>query len=325
MDKFYLGADLGGTKTHVLVTNQAGQVLGFGSGGPGNHETVGYDGFRETLRLASQQALCCAGLKLEQLDGAGFGIAGYDWPSQGRNLKIKIDSLGFNSPFEMVNDTILGLLAGSPRGWGIAIVSGTGCNCWGWDATRKKIGQVTGGGVYMGEAAGSSELVAQAVKILGYAWTQRGPQTRMADVLAVYAGAKDLADLLEGLVTERLHLGAAAAPLIFKTAEEGDQVAQDLIEWGGNELAELAKGVIRQIGIKDLDFDVVLLGSMFEGGPRLTEPMKRSILAFAPGAHFIRLNVPPVVGAVLLGMKAAGYEPGPEVRAQVAESIKTLK
>ncbi|MRR32700.1 ATPase, partial [bacterium] len=39
MTDYYLGADLGGTKTRVIVVDHQGQTLGFGESGPGNHET----------------------------------------------------------------------------------------------------------------------------------------------------------------------------------------------------------------------------------------------------------------------------------------------
>ena len=41
MCAYYLGADLGATKTHVIVADGDGRVLGFGKGGPGNHEISG--------------------------------------------------------------------------------------------------------------------------------------------------------------------------------------------------------------------------------------------------------------------------------------------
>ena len=45
--RYFLGADLGATKTHTLIVDENGNMLGFGESGPGNHETVGYDGMFE--------------------------------------------------------------------------------------------------------------------------------------------------------------------------------------------------------------------------------------------------------------------------------------
>jgi N-acetylglucosamine kinase-like BadF-type ATPase len=127
-------------------------------------------------------------------------------------------------------------------------------------------------------------------------------------------GSKDVTEMLDALVNQRATLGAAAAPLVFQTASAGDPVAIEVIRWAGTELGELANCVIRQLKFEMLDFDVVLVGSMYDGGPMLTEPMRQTILALAPGARLVRLENLPVTGAVLLGMEAAGIKPAQSVR-----------
>jgi N-acetylglucosamine kinase-like BadF-type ATPase len=321
---YFLGADIGATKTHVLVAASNGQVVGFGEAGPGNHELVGYDGFREALHSATHQALHAAGLELAHIAGAGFGVAGYDWPSQRQPTLDVIATLGLLAPVAAVNDTILGLVAGSSDGWGLAVVSGTGCNCWGWDVSRQRIGRVTGGSLSMGEAAGASELTFKALQSVAHAWTQRGPATALTEKFAQRVGAAGPEDLLEGLMDGRYEIEPGMAPLVFDAAREGDAVAIDVIRWAGGELGELANSVIRQLGFENLEFDVVLTGSMFKGGERLIEPMRHKVHSLAPGARFTRLEVPPVVGAVLLGMEQAGLRPGPQARRTLEISVQPV-
>lgn len=94
-----------------------------------------------------------------------------------------------------------------------------------------------------------------------------------------------------------------------------------LIKWAGNELGELANAVIRQLNFQSLEFEVVLVGSMFAGGQLLIEPMRERITQLAPGARLIKLKVPPVVGALLIGMQAGGLQPTPEIRENLVNSI----
>ena len=229
-----------------LIADETGRALGLGEGGAGNPDNVGYDGLSHTLEIATRSAVQQAGITIDQIAGAGFGVSGLDYPSQKAPTLQAIDVLGLCAPIEAVNDALIGLVAGATDGWGIAVVSGTGCNCWGWDRNRRQ-GQVTGGGWQMGEYAGASELASRAVQLVAYEWTRRGPATQLTPALMRYLGATDVVDLLHGLTSGRLCIDAAAAPLIFEVAAQGDAVAIDLIRWAGRELGELAKAVIRQL------------------------------------------------------------------------------
>jgi N-acetylglucosamine kinase-like BadF-type ATPase len=184
---------------------------------------------------------------------------------------------------------------------------------------------VTGHGVLMGEGAGGSELIHRCMQIIGYSWTKRLPQTALADAIITYVGASDLEDLMRGYTTHEYHVGAEAAPIVFRVARDGDEVARELIRWAGTELGEMANAVIRQLEFEHLDFDVVMTGSMFEGGAMLIEPMRATIHKLAPNARLVRLQAPPVIGAVLLGMEAAGHGITPEIRSTLNESVSALR
>ena len=322
---YFLGADLGATKTHILIIDETGRALGFGESGPGNHESVGYEGMYQAMHQGLEQALHAAGLTRADIAGAGFGVAGYDWPSEYEPTASVIDRLGLSSPYKFVNDTVPGLVAGAEEGWGVVVVSGTGSNCRGWDREHKREGRVTGHGVLMGEGAGGSELLHRGMQLVGYAWTRRGPLTKMADALVEFVGAKDLEDLMRGYTTYEYQVGAEAAPVVFRVAEEGDPVARELIHWAGCELGEMANAVIRQLEFENLAFDVVMTGSMFEGGPRLIEPMRETIHSLAPRARLVRLQVPPVLGAVILGMEAADVRATPPIRKTMASTISSVR
>jgi N-acetylglucosamine kinase-like BadF-type ATPase len=309
MTHYFLGVDTGATKSHALIADDSGRALGFKRGGPGQLEIIGYEGLTEVLCNLIHQVLDTAGISKDQLAGAGFGLAGYDWPSQRKGTLAAIQSLEMpNVPFEIVNDTIIGLLAGATEGWGIAVVAGTSCNCRGWDRNRRE-GRVTGFSSRMGEAAGASELVSKAVQAVAFEWVRRGPPTRLTQAFIELTGAQNIEDLLESLTLKRHKISATAAPIVFRVAAEGDPVAKEVIRWTGRELGNLTVSVIRQLGFEDLDFEVILAGSLYNSNaPLLLEALQATIHAVAPKARLIRLNDPPVVGAVLLGMEQAGIE-----------------
>lgn len=318
MPNYYLGVDIGATKSHALIADEHGQAIGFGFAGPGNHEVVGWDGYRAVLHAITNQALASARIDRAQIVGAGFGVAGYDWPSQRQPTLEGIRSLGLNCPVEAVNDAVLGLFAGARSGWGIAIISGTGENCWGVDPQRN-YGQMTGNSALMGEYGGAGTIVYRALRDVAKEWGMRGPKTKLSTAFIERAGARDLDDLLEGLVMGHYRLSAADAPLVFEVAESGDTVAIEAIRWAGLELADMVNGVSRQLSLTEKDFEIVLIGSTFKGGALLLDPMKEAVCAVNPKASFVRLDAPPVIGGVLLGMEQAGVD-GYAVRTMLVES-----
>lgn len=319
---FFLGVDVGGSKSHALIADETGQCCGFGSSGPGNWEVVGYEGLTTVLTSITAQALKTAGLGIEQIAGAGMGLAGYDWPCQRAEHLQAIASAGLHCPVEIVNDAGLGIWAGTEEGWGISIVAGSGCNARGISRDHQREGRMVGGhDHWSGEWVGGYGIVYQAMRAIAYEWNCRGPKTALSQVFMERFGAKDLMDLVEGVYLERYTFNQHDALLVFRTAEAGDPAAMEVVRAAGRELGGMACGTIRQVGLEDEQFDVVLIGSLHDGHPLMDETMRETIQAVAPGARLVRLSVPPVVGGVMLGMNTAGFHPQPGVREKVIGSF----
>jgi N-acetylglucosamine kinase-like BadF-type ATPase len=69
MSAYYMGVDLGGTKSHALIADETGRALALGKAGPGNHESVGYEQMTQVLQDITGQALAGAGI--DRPDGSG--------------------------------------------------------------------------------------------------------------------------------------------------------------------------------------------------------------------------------------------------------------
>ena len=318
--KYFLGVDAGGTKSHALIADGTGKALGFAQGGPGNWQSVGFNKQRDVLKEITSQALINAGLRVEQVAGAGLGIAGYDWPSQLQSHLDVIDELNLSCPLEITNDSVIGLLAGASQGWGISVVAGTGNNCRGRDKNGRE-GRITGEGDLFGEFGGGIEIVRKTVQAIAHEWSRRGPAPSLSRTFMELAGSNDLLDFLEGIDLGRYELKASWVLSVFNAATAGDRVACEIIEWAARELGESACAVIRQLNIEDCDFEVVLAGSIFEAGDIYIDPLEDTIHKLAPGAKLVKLEAPPVVGGVVLGMQKAGYDTVP-IHKRLIESTK---
>lgn len=322
--RYFLGIDAGGTKTHALIADERGEAVGFGLAGPGNWESVGYDGLANNLLDATLRAIKMAKITTAQITATGMGLAGYDWPSQRQAHLDAIQCLQLEGLQEIVNDATLGILAGAEEGWGISVVSGTGCNCRGWSRDHQKEGRVVGGANHWsGEAAGGFDILSRAMRAVAFEWVRRGPATALTPAFLQKTGANNLDELVEGVYLGKFDFDPAMILLVFEIARQGDPQALEVIRWAGNELGMMAVSVINQLELQKECFDVILIGSLYDGHPLMTESMRTTIQLIAPGARLVRLNVPPVVGGVVLGMQETGHD-ARKVRSNLIESTRKL-
>ncbi len=320
--RFFLGIDVGSSKTHALIVDETGQCLGFGKSGGGNHQGVGYEGTQHVLQESFDRALEMSGMEKAQIAGAGFGVAGYDFPSDREAHLKSIASLGLTCPVEIVNDGVNGLLAGAKRGVGVNVTAGSSNNARGRNKHGKE-GRIVGNGWAFGEHGGGIEMVQHGLQKVNHAWIKRIPPTVLTQIYLNATGAKNEIDLMEGLSNEQYHLFPFIAVEIVQAARAGDAAAQDVIHWAGEELGWLAVAVARQIEMENDEVDVIQSGSVFEAGEIITNPMRDVVLKHCPNAKLIRLECPPVVGAVILGMEQVDFD-GYTVRERMVKTAKEL-
>jgi N-acetylglucosamine kinase-like BadF-type ATPase len=302
--KYFLGVDIGGTKSHALVVDETGHAQGFGRAGAGNWESVGYSGLQRVLVEITDEALQKAGITRAQIAGAGLGIAGYDWPSQRQTHLDVIHKTGLLCPAILVNDAALGIPAGTKEGWGVSIVSGTGCNGRGWNRDRSREGRAVGGQSHWSyEGAGGFDIITRAMRAISFQWTCRGPETALTQAFLEKTGAPDLDALIEGVYLEQFPFDVSYVMLVFEIAAQGDPEALEVMHWAGDQLGQIACGVIRQVGLEEERFEVVQIGSLYDGHPLISEQMHQTIQSVAPNARLVRLTAPPVIGGALLGME----------------------
>lgn len=320
---YFLGIDVGSSKTHALIADETGHCVGFGSAQAGNYQVVGYDGLAEALLQSFEQAVEMAKVTPEQIAGAGFGVSGYDFPSDRLSHLEAISRLGLSCPIEVVNDGVNGLLAGTTQGIGVNVSAGSGVNCCG-RGPNGEVGRIVGNGTDFGEFGGGSEIAWKGLHMVNYAWIRRNPPTALTAIYLEATGAADELDLMEGLSNGTYHLSPLIAVKIFEAAEAGDAAAREVVQWAGAELGWLAAAVTRQIGMEHHEVEIIQSGSIFAGGELLNQSMCSVIHQHVPKARIIRLEALPVIGPVILGMQIAGVS-GYSVRDSMIKSLGLLE
>jgi N-acetylglucosamine kinase-like BadF-type ATPase len=320
--RFFLGIDVGSPKTHALVADESGACIGFGKAWGGNYQGVGYEGLVNVLQESFGHASKMAGVSADQIAGAGFGVAGYDFPSDREQHLQAIAALGLSCPVEIVNDGSNGLISGTTHGYGVNVTSGSSNNCRGRGKNGSE-GRIVGNGPTFGEYGGGIEIAMKALHMVNYAWIKRIPPTALTQVLLEATGAKDEMDLMEGVSNDYYHIFPHVAMQVIEAARAGDAAAREVVKWAGEELGWLAVAVARQIGMENDEVEIVQSGSVFDAGEIITEPMRAIVLQHVPRAKLIRLDGPPVVGPLMLGMQMAGFDPYP-MRQKLIDTAKEI-
>ena len=322
--RYFLGVDVGSSKTHALIANETGNCISFGKAGGGNHQGRGYERLTDVMQKSFETAIQMSGVEKDQIAGAGFGIAGFDFPSEREAHLQAIAPLGLACPIEIVNDGSNGLISGTSHGVGVNVTAGSGVNCRGRGKNGKE-GRVVGNGIDFGEYGGAIEIVYRARQFVNYAWIKRIPPTQLTEIFLKATGAQDEVDLMERLSSEHYHLYPALAIEIVNAARAGDHAALEVIRWSGEELGWLAIAVARQIEMENDEIEIVQSGSVFEAGELIQEPMRNIIMQCLPKAKMIRLEGPPVVGPLMLGMQMAGIDPYPMREKLIATAKELVK
>lgn len=319
----YLGVDAGGTKTHALIADGAGRVRGAGVAGPGNWEGVGLEGALAAYREAVEQALAEAGASVGQLAAGGYGLAGYDWPSDHARLDPLVQKLGVPGPRVLVNDSAVALRAGAEDGVGVVIIAGTGTTVAGCNPAGQRW-RTFGEGNDLGDLGGAGDIARLALRAVARAYTGAGPATALTEVFVRHYGAKSAIEMLEWIVRGQAPRPTGAlAPQVFAAAEAGDAVAEAIIREVGTALGGNAAAVIRRLEMGELRFPVVLAGGVFRSrSEALVAAIMAPVRAVAPRAHPRPLETLPVVGGVLLAMEAAGMDVTPAVHRRLAEEAR---
>jgi N-acetylglucosamine kinase-like BadF-type ATPase len=301
-----LGVDGGGTKTHAVVADETGRVLGVAVRGPSNWEEVGLPRAADALERAVTTALGEGSMQPADLQASVFGLAGVDWESDKLRIETVLRPLRLGGPVEIMNDAYVALRAGTSTSEGIVVIAGTGSVVAGRNAAGETF-RTLGLGPYFGDYGGGSDISETAIRAVCDAYLGKGPDTRLSEVICEHERVRTVEELLEVVSREQDDLPYIASQ-VLEVAEQGDEVARGIVDEAGRELGKNAGLVARRLGMEETPFELVLAGGLFQAETQLlVDPLFEAAREGARRARLIRLTTPPVVGAVALALERAGH------------------
>jgi N-acetylglucosamine kinase-like BadF-type ATPase len=299
-----IGVDGGNTKTDVLLVSPDGAPVAWIRGrGTNSHGPRGADGAVAVIASLVERA----GVAGPASHGAFF-LCGADLPSDVEALERALAAQPWVSRPLVDNDTFALLRTGTDAPDAVAVVCGGGFNCVG-RAAAGRIARYPSLGWETGDWGGGEMLGREVLFLAARAEDGRGEPTVLAERVCARFGLPTVAAVGEAVHYGRLpaeRLGDLA-PDVVAAAEAGDRAALALIERVAEEVVLAVLRARRDLELGERPFDLVLGGGMLRPG---SGPLHEEILARladrAPQARPVVSSEPPVLGAALEALDAAG-------------------
>ena len=304
-----IGIDAGGTGTRAVLVALDGTVLGSGSAGPANVNTVGLDAALAQALEATRGAWASAGLPASPATSAFIGAAGLRASGSRQRLIERFQATGAVRPghCDAAGDTEsahVGALAGSP---GITLMVGTGSFCLGSDASGRRA-ECGGWGWLLDDVGGGAFLGIEALKAAVRALDGRSEPTSLGARITRHTNLPDVRSLpaLVQRADSLPTLLASLAPLVLDEARAGDSVAGSVLARGAAGLAELAVTVSRSLAWQQPPV-VAITGGLGRSGEPYQPLVEAAVLQRLPSSLTLPPRLPPVGGAALLAARRLGW------------------
>ncbi len=323
-DAAVLAIDGGNSKTDVALVAADGTLLASLRGPGASQEDYGVDGAMRILNGLVHSAASLAGVggtRAVALHTSAC-LAGADLPEEEAELTAAMLSQGWSRSAVAVNDTFAVLRAGvtardgGGRPWGVAVTCGAGINCVAV-APDGRVARYLAFGRLTGDWGGGLGLSEQMMWHSMRAEDGRGSATALSTAVAKHFGLASAADV--AIAVHKGELGdddlAGIIPVLFAVAAAGDPIACELVTRQADEVCLMAVTAMRRLGLPPAGTPVILGGGVLNARDAiLLGAIERRLAADAPGAVARVVDVPPVVGAALLGLDHLGAGPAAERR-----------
>ena len=304
MSAFVLGIDGGASSTVALLAEAAtGRVLGRGAGGPSNIQAVGETAALRELNAAVGAVFTAAKVPRTRVAAAALGLAGIDM--DGTDVIRGWASLvHLAKEVSIANDAILLFAAGTPEGWGVAVIAGTGSIAFTLDRDGKN-SRAGGWGYLMGDEGSAFRLGLQGLRAACRAADNIGPSTKLLAAYLKKLGSNDPRDFIPAVYRGKWDKAAIAAlaPIVLELATAGDPIAKAIFETETLELAKTVAGAVANGGLPRMGVPIALAGGLLLHSESFRERFLANLSECGVTPGPVGLVEDPALGAVVLARK----------------------
>jgi glucosamine kinase len=241
-NEIFLGIDGGGTKCKAIVMSGDNQILGTGIAGPAN-PLHGYEQAINSIVESAKLALKDAAIDENELGNivAGVGLAGV-------NLPILFEQISkWEHPFKtmyLATDLLIACLGAHDGKDGAVMITGTGSCGFSFVDGHPYI--VGAHGFPHGDKGSGAWFGLQAAKQALLSLDGLIPPSLINDKVLALLNVKDDVELVEVIAGKPAAFYARMANLVFDSAEEGDELALEIVNEGAGYINHVAKQLLKQ-------------------------------------------------------------------------------
>lgn len=319
---FYIGVDGGGTKTEFALIDENGNLVAKSKAGSTNYQAVGANRVRQELLSGLDRLLKTANLNPERVQKIFMGLAGAGRKNDQLEIKRFFDRTAYQGKVFVDTDAVIALAGAFATGPGIILISGTGSICYG----KNQVGTFvrSGGWGYLLGDEGSGYFIGNNAIIASLKdFDGRGEPTKLKHEICHHFNLKSIDEIIPLIYQNKISRIQIAdlAPIVFRVAEEGDVIAQEIIKRAGKELGILARAVAEKLGFEGEEIKVALVGSIFKQKERLITHISKELFELSWNISIDEPLFQPVYGAALLALKQANVQLTEELLNNLQNSI----
>ena len=295
---YIIGIDGGGTKTRLLMTDAAGNLIVESESGSSNINADGYDRVRQVLQELAASAVKKAGMAPSGCISLCMGAAGAGRIKEKDAIKEIFKDIGFNCRLEVTDDVTTAFYGGLDGNVGVMVISGTGSICLG----RNEKGEMCrcgGWGHIMGDEGSGYDIGRGILNSIMRGYDGREPQSSMTPMVLKFLNLGGPEDLIEYIYRSGAGKKEIAALSVFADAgcATGDAATVSIIEHSAQELHLAVVTVVSRLGFTGA-LEVCTGGGVLAGSEHLRESLIKLLSRSHPGVCVIPMRKDAVWGAV---------------------------
>lgn len=301
--KYIIGIDGGGTKTLGYISNDKGEIIYKHVVGASNYLSVGETNTKLALKNLLESLCDKAEICLDKVAVLSLGMAGLARDNDKRVMRNILLDIGYKNEVIMNSDAFTSLVGALGNKRGIVTICGTGSISMGIDA-EGRIVRAGGWGHIISDEGSGYHIGISCLKAIMKSYDNLEQFTLLSEEVLSFLKLKSETDIISYLYNEEIKKKdiASIAPIAFRVAEVGDEVANRIVNEAVGSLIDITKKVIDKIYKDDTKITVALDGGIFKNVEIIRERFSKKLLLNYKNIEIINPIYDGGIGALIIGI-----------------------